>query len=35
MFTDISLQSDIQAGLMLAQGAIKRKIDVLVLYTTG
>ena len=35
IFTDISLQSDFQAGLMLAQEAIKRKIDVPVLYTTG
>jgi DNA-binding NtrC family response regulator len=35
IFTDIGLQSDIQAGLMLAQEAIKRKINVPVLYTTG
>ena len=35
IFTDIGLQSDIQAGLMLAQEAIKRKSDVPVLYTTG
>ena len=35
IFTDIGLQSDIQAGLMLAQEAIKRKIDAPVLYTTG
>ena len=35
IFTDIGLQSDIQAGLMLAQEAIKRKIDTPVLYTTG
>ena len=34
-FTDIGLQSDIQAGLMLAQEAIKRKINAPVLYTTG
>ena len=35
IFIDIALQSDIQAGLMLAQEAIKRKSDVPVLYTTG
>jgi DNA-binding NtrC family response regulator len=35
IFTDIGLQSDLQAGLMLAQEAIKRKIDTPVLYTTG
>ena len=35
IFTDIGLQSDIQAGLMFAQEAIKRKRDVPVLYTTG
>ena len=35
IFTDIGLQSDIQAGLMLAQEAIKRKINAPVLYTTG
>ena len=35
IFTDIGLQSDLQAGLMLAQKAIKRKIDTPVLYTTG
>ena len=35
IFTDIGLQSDIQAGLMLAQEAIKRKINTPVLYTTG
>jgi DNA-binding NtrC family response regulator len=35
IFTDIGLQSDIQAGLMLAQEAAKRKIDTPVLYTTG
>jgi len=35
IFTDIGLQSDIQAGLLLAQEAIKRKADVPVLYTTG
>lgn len=35
VFSDIGLQSDIQAGLMLAQEAIKRKSDVPVLYTTG
>jgi two-component system nitrogen regulation response regulator NtrX len=35
IFIDIALQSDIQAGLMLAQEAIKRKSDVSVLYTTG
>ena len=35
IFTDIGLQSDIQAGLMLAQEAIKRKRDAPVLYTTG
>ena len=35
IFTDIGLQSDIQAGLMLAQEAIKRKGDTPVLYTTG
>ena len=33
--TDIGLQADIQAGLTLAQEAIKRKIDVPVLYVTG
>lgn len=35
LFTDLGLQSDIQAGLMLAQEAIKRKTDLPVLYTTG
>jgi DNA-binding NtrC family response regulator len=35
IFTDIGLQSDLQAELMLAQEAIKRKINVPVLYTTG
>ena len=35
IFTDIGLQSDIQAGLMLAQEATKRKGDAPVLYTTG
>lgn len=35
IFTDIGLQVDIQAGLTLAQEAIKRKVDVPVLYTTG
>jgi DNA-binding NtrC family response regulator len=35
IFTDISLQSDIQAGLMLAQEVAKRKIDTPALYTTG
>ena len=35
IFTDIGLQSDIQAGLMLAEEATKRKIDTPVLYTTG
>ena len=35
IFTDIGLQSDIQAGLTLAQEAIKRKVDAPVLYTTG
>ena len=35
IFTDIGLQSDLQAGLMLAQEAIKRKIGTPVLYTTG
>ena len=35
IFTDLGLQSDIQAGLILAQEAIKRKIDTPVLYTTG
>ena len=35
IFTDIGLQSDLQAGLMLAQEAIKRKINTPVLYTTG
>ena len=35
IFTDLGLQSDIQAGLMLAQEAIKRKGDAPVLYTTG
>lgn len=35
IFSDIGLQSDIQAGLMLAQEAVKRRSDVPVLYTTG
>ena len=35
LFTDLGLQSDIQAGLMLAQEAIKRKASLAVLYTTG
>ena len=35
IFSDIGLQSDIQAGLMLAQEAIKRRSGVPVLYTTG
>ncbi|MFZ0346934.1 MAG: response regulator [Pseudolabrys sp.] len=35
VFTDIGLQSDIQAGLMLAQEATKQKTDLPVLYTTG
>ena len=35
IFTDITLQSDSHAGLVLAQEAIKRKTDVPVLYTTG
>ena len=35
LFTDLGLQSDIQAGLMLAQEASKRKADLGVLYTTG
>jgi DNA-binding NtrC family response regulator len=35
LFTDLGLQSDIQAGLMLAQEAIKRKANLAVLYTTG
>ncbi len=35
IFTDIGLQSDIQAGLVLAQEAIKRKSNAPVLYTTG
>jgi DNA-binding NtrC family response regulator len=35
LFTDLGLQSDIQAGLVLAQEAIKRKTDLPVLYTTG
>ena len=35
IFTDLTLQSDPHAGLVLAQEAIKRKTDVPVLYTTG
>jgi DNA-binding NtrC family response regulator len=35
LFTDLGLQSDNQAGLMLAQEVIKRKMDLPVLYTTG
>jgi DNA-binding NtrC family response regulator len=35
IFTDIGLQSDIQAGLTIAQEALKRKPKVPVLYTTG
>ena len=35
IFTDITLQSDPHAGLVLAQEAIKRKTEVPVLYTTG
>jgi DNA-binding NtrC family response regulator len=35
VFTDIQLQSDIQAGLMLAQEATKQNADLPVLYTTG
>jgi len=35
LFTDISLQGDIQAGLTLAQRAIERHPDLRVLYTTG
>ena len=35
IFTDIGLQSDIQAGLVFAQEAVKRLPGVPVLYTTG
>ena len=35
IFSDIGLQSDIQAGLTLAQKAVELKSDVPVLYTTG
>jgi DNA-binding NtrC family response regulator len=35
IFTDIGLQSDIEAGLVLAQAALQQKVDVPVLYTTG
>ena len=35
LFTDVGLQSDTQAGLTLAQEAIKRKSEVPVLYATG
>jgi len=35
IFTDLGLQSNIQAGLTLVQEAIKRKSDVPVIYTTG
>jgi DNA-binding NtrC family response regulator len=35
VFTDIGLHSDTQAGLLMAQEAIKRAPDTPVLYTTG
>ena len=35
IFTDISLHGDMQAGLVLAQEAAKRRVNVRVLYTTG
>src|SRR5512139_3576856 len=35
IFTDIGLQSDIQAGLLFAQEAVKRTPGAPVLYTTG
>jgi two-component system cell cycle sensor histidine kinase/response regulator CckA len=35
LFTDISLQGDIQAGLTLAQRATERRPPLKVLYTTG
>ena len=35
IFTDIGLQSDIQAGLVFAQEATKRKSNAPVLYTSG
>jgi DNA-binding NtrC family response regulator len=35
IFTDITLQSDPHAGLVLAQEAVKRKSNAPVLYTTG
>jgi DNA-binding NtrC family response regulator len=35
LFTDISLQGDVQAGLTLAQRATERRPALKVLYTTG
>jgi DNA-binding NtrC family response regulator len=35
LFTDISLQGDVQAGLTLAQRATERRTALKVLYTTG
>lgn len=35
LFTDIGLQSDIQAGLVLAQEVTRKQPDLPVLYTTG
>ena len=35
IFTDIGLQSEIQAGLALAQEAVKKTPNLPVLYTTG
>src|SRR6185437_818812 len=35
IFTDIGLQADFQAGLTVAQEAVKRRPGLPVLYTTG
>jgi two-component system, NtrC family, nitrogen regulation response regulator NtrX len=35
LFTDITMQGDVQAGLHLAQEAMKRVPEMPVLYTTG
>jgi two-component system cell cycle sensor histidine kinase/response regulator CckA len=35
LFTDLGLHDDLQAGLTLAQAAVKRTLDLPVLYTTG
>ena len=35
LFTDLGLRGDLQAGLTVAQEAVKRKAGLPVLYTTG